>query len=368
VSKAWDVIVVGGGPGGALAAKKCAESGLETLLLEKKRMPRDKCCSGMVMAEWGQAIVRDEFGEYPEHVQRESVTLLGYALHSPGAPIETLDVTTPTTWRRTLDTWMCDAAAEAGAELWDSARVVGIAEDDASCVVQLDKDGLRRDLRSRFVIGADGGNSAVRRALFPAFQPVQLFGYREVYEITLELPERRFNMFAGLGPGRMFFTHEKGDCTLIEGVALGETPRAMAARARQFLIDNHGLDPDLEPAWRDGCAQPAMYSELSSGSFRPACGNVLLVGDAAGLNVPVTGEGLATALRSGRDAAHAVVEARERGQMAAGIFLEAIDEILGRFHEVASFGRRVIEVAEEGDPRARARATLTAWDRALKLF
>ena len=59
----WDVVVVGGGPGGALAAKKCAEAGLATLVLEKRQMPRDKCCTGMVMAEWGQEIVQREFGD-----------------------------------------------------------------------------------------------------------------------------------------------------------------------------------------------------------------------------------------------------------------------------------------------------------------
>jgi flavin-dependent dehydrogenase len=59
----WDVIVIGGGPGGALAAKKCAENGFKTVLLEKKKMPRDKCCSGMVMGVWGQEIKRQEFGD-----------------------------------------------------------------------------------------------------------------------------------------------------------------------------------------------------------------------------------------------------------------------------------------------------------------
>lgn len=44
-----DVIVVGAGPGGCAAAKNCAELGLKTMLLEKKKLPREKLCTGMVM-------------------------------------------------------------------------------------------------------------------------------------------------------------------------------------------------------------------------------------------------------------------------------------------------------------------------------
>jgi choline dehydrogenase-like flavoprotein len=40
----WDVIVVGAGPGGAAASKRCAEAGLWTLVLEKRALPRDNCC------------------------------------------------------------------------------------------------------------------------------------------------------------------------------------------------------------------------------------------------------------------------------------------------------------------------------------
>ncbi len=44
-----DVIVAGAGPAGSAAAKRCAEHGLKTMMLEKHRLPRDKVCSGMIM-------------------------------------------------------------------------------------------------------------------------------------------------------------------------------------------------------------------------------------------------------------------------------------------------------------------------------
>ena len=83
----YDIIIIGAGPGGAVAAKRCAEYGLKTLLLEKKKIPRDKCCSGMVMGEWGQRLVKEEFGEYPDDLIKETTVLDGYGIIVKNAPI-----------------------------------------------------------------------------------------------------------------------------------------------------------------------------------------------------------------------------------------------------------------------------------------
>jgi flavin-dependent dehydrogenase len=368
MSKAWDVIVVGAGPGGAVAAKKCAAAGLRTLLLEKKKMPRDKCCSGMLMGPWGQDIVRREFGDYPQEVLRDTTHLLGYAVHVPGIPVQTLDVDTPATWRRTLDTWMCNQAGDAGAEVWDSASVTAVSERDGECLVELKRGGQRAALPSTFAIGADGGNSTVRRTLLPDFKPTYLFGFRECYEVKLDLSPRRFNLFATMGPDPLFFTHDKGSYMLLEGVAFAGRLEEMLARARQFLIQNCGLSPDVEPLWRDGCAQPAMFGDVATGSFRPASGNALLVGDAAGLNIPVTGEGLAMSLKSGLAAARAVIEAKESRGEAEAIYLKAVDEVRGRFRELDACSRRVAEAMARQDPEDYAQALIESWDRALHLF
>jgi len=54
------------------------------------------------------------------------------------------------------------------------------------------------------------------------------------------------------------------------------------------LIENHGFSSQSEPIWQDGCVEPEMYRELTAGLFRPALGNSLIVGDAAGMNIPVS--------------------------------------------------------------------------------
>ncbi len=368
MSEVWDVIVVGGGTGGALAARKCAAHGLKTLLLEKKKMPRDKCCSGMVMGEWGQDIVAGEFGEYPDEVLREATDLSGYAFHVPGVPVQLLDIKTPAMWRKVLDTWMCHKAEEAGATIWDAVRVMDVTEKAGKNILLVEKEGLSSELAAEFVVGADGANSRVRRALFSDLKPLLLAGYRECYKVKLDLPEKRFNIFTSLGTDPLFFVHDKKEYMLLEGVAVKGRLKETIVRARQILIDSYGFDPHAEPVWRDGCVEPVMYRELSNRSFRPARGNVLIIGDAAGLNIPVTGEGISTSLWSGREAAGAIIKAKESNKQAGGIYLKAVDELLVKFKDINAFGHRIKTAVINKDPRDFSDATLQSWDYALKMF
>ncbi|NQT73355.1 MAG: NAD(P)/FAD-dependent oxidoreductase [Chloroflexi bacterium] len=369
MSNNWDVIVVGAGPGGSLAAKKCAAHGLKTLLVEKKKTPRDKVCSGMVMGEWAQKILVDEFGEIPDDVLVEPKNLLGYAVHVPGAPIQTLDVNTPITWRKRLDYWMNQMAQSSGAEIWDNTRVTDVTEKDGRYTVELRRDGNLYRVNSDFVIGADGARSAVRGSLFPEIKTTYWHCYRECYDVKLDLPERRFNFFSTIETAPFYFcTHDKGGYMLMEGGSAIGTIKDTIAQSRQFLIDHHGLYANIEPLWRDGCVEPILYRELFTGEFRPARGNALIIGDAAGLNMPVTGEGVGTSLKSGLDAAKSIIQSEETGDKSDITYLQTIDELVAKFQDIYAFSRRIKAAATENNPKALSDALLESWDHSLKLY
>lgn len=94
----------------------------------------------------------------------------------------------------------------------------------------------------------------------------------------------------------------------------------------------------------------------------------MLVGDAAGLNMPVTGEGVGTSLKSGLEAALAILAAKKSGGKAEGAYLKVIDEFIVRFQDIYAFSRRIKSAASTGDPRALSDALLQSWDHALRLF
>ena len=112
-----DVVVVGAGPAGSAAAKRCAEHGLDTVMMERMMLPRDKVCPGMVIGSFAHPLVRQEFGDIPDSVLSRPPNLKGYMFHSPdgGSRIRNqVDIFIALAWRRNLDFWMSEAARGMG--------------------------------------------------------------------------------------------------------------------------------------------------------------------------------------------------------------------------------------------------------------
>jgi len=338
-----DVVVVGGGPGGSVAAKNCAQHGMHTILLEKHRLPRLKVCCGMLISNLVHTLVTREFGIIPEEVLTDPPNIAGYQWHTSGHGDEQQDMPKITnTWRKELDYWMNRKAQEAGAEIWEEALVTDITPENEGNTLKIKRSREEQEVRARFVIGADGAASVIRKRIFPDLN-VRLIGIRtECHSGALDADRRYFHIFgsARTAPGEDWFDvlHKK-DCFLINVNGAVRSPKEAMSRAKQTLAERWGFNINGDPLWSGGTAVPTLRQELYSGKFLPAKGNVVLVGDAAGIATPSErgeGEGMNMALKTGLLASRAVIKAADTSREAAALYLPEISRVIETCKTIAA--------------------------------
>ena len=113
-----DVVIVGASLSAAAAAKRLVDAGLETIVLERKALPRHKICSG-ILSPRGHRFLIENFGPLPREVLHEPTSCRGVTFHFPSMVSMSMDFfggTTPHLHRKYSDYW---AIQRSGAEVHD---------------------------------------------------------------------------------------------------------------------------------------------------------------------------------------------------------------------------------------------------------
>ena len=299
-----DLIIIGSGPAGAAAARVAAKAGLRVALLDKSAFPRDKLCGGGIT---GRSVryLAEIFDLTPESSLFLPTNRFRLAFQGRRIGGQDDAPTLHMTMRHAFDAELHARAVAAGADVIAPARITAIDTDKLAVTLS---DG--RVLRAPVLIGADGANSGVARALYGRpFDPTQI-GFGLEAELDRDLtPDNTTEIDLGAaswGYGWVFPKHNS--ITLGVGGLHLRNPDMKAHFARYL----HQHAPHLADSARLRCKG----AFLPFGSYRkePGHGAVLLAGDAAGLVDPITGEGIAWAMKSGAFAGQAAVEALASGR------------------------------------------------------
>jgi len=294
----FDVLVVGAGPAGSAAAIHLARGGARVLLADRARFPRDKPCGGGLT---GRALrhVPCDVSSVVEEVVDRFVLRVGYRERFTRRSATPLVLMTQ---RRHLDALLAEQAATEGVEFRDGAGVGEIALDETHVTARV--GDLR--VRASYVVGADGANGVVARAaaLGEGIScGVALEG--NVPWSTLDRTSYRESAWVELGvvPGGYGWVFPKEEhANLGVGGWLEQGPHLRSQLVR--LAREHGVDPNrIEHVTGHRLPMRALGSAV-------ARGNVLLIGDAAGLVDPLSGDGIYEAFVSARLAADAVLAGR----------------------------------------------------------
>jgi rifampicin monooxygenase len=288
-----DVIVAGAGPTGLWLASELRLHGVRVLVLDKDAEPTK---IGRALGLFARSIeVLDQRGLLQRFLALGQQYPLGgfFAGLSKPAP-DRLDTAHPYVLgipQTTTDRLLEEHAAEAGAEIRRGRELVGLSQDAASVTAEL-ADGTQ--LRSRYLVGCDGGRSTVRKLLgigFPG-EPTRvetLLGEMELTEdpaavaavvAEIRTTQRRF----GAGP--------VGDglyrlVVPAAGVAEDQRVPPTLDEFRQQLRATAGTDFGAHsPRWLSRFGDATRLAE------RYRAGRVLLAGDAAHIHPPVGGQGL----------------------------------------------------------------------------
>ena len=327
-----DVIVVGGGPAGASTALTCARNGLNTLLVERGGRRRHKPCGGILPNVCAE-LITEHFGiEIPDEAFSRPRSLgLFYVPPSGGVNGGKIrGYRLISVYRDILDEALrTAAAAESGVEVLLETSLRDFKEEGGIEATLTGSDGGIRKVTARALVGADGVNSTVGRQIYGA-EDRKLYVHQEHVEAQGDI-------------GDNFYAFFRGDISTSYGYVL---PRGgLLVMGVGVPAESLGADPDPIAPLKRWLSEEFDYREerveirevwpIPYGFSRIGRGSVLLVGDAAGLCNPLSGEGIRWAVESGAAAGEAIATAGLEGSAPGEVYGEEIQQIrrtLGRIY------------------------------------
>ena len=310
----YDLLVVGGGPGGAIAAKTAAERGLDVCLIEKRPAigAPVRCAEGI-----GEELLRQFIEPDPRWIAAE---IKGARIIAPDGTVMDLNPSLAGNEvgyvldRKIFDRELVWQAAEAGAEVHVKTRATSpIMEAGRVCGAVVESLGDRTAVSAPVVIAADGIESKFSRwcgldTTVP-LRELETCAQYLMTDIDIDPHTTEFYLGNELAPEGYVWIFPKGKRTANIGIGISGRKSGEGHRAKDYL------DRFVARAFPEGKAIELVVGGVSV-CRPPACtvsDGLMVVGDAARLSDPITGGGIYNAMFSGKIAAEVAADCIRKG-------------------------------------------------------
>ena len=307
-----DVLVVGAGPAGSMAAKVTAEKGVDVIIIEEHKTPGIPVYCAEGLSKGG---IKDGGLEaVPPYVTQQISTARVFAPNGMTLDLTSNNWTGYTLDREVFDRTLTENAVKAGAKLMTETRATDVIKNGKKIVgVKAVMNGEEIEFNAKVVIGADGHWSIIRRRAglqryFPDYVTCAqyLLGGLDLEDPTVN----EFYMGMNYAPGgyAWVFPKSKSVANVGLGVRLKHTKAPI-----EYLKDFCDNDPRFRNAKilrRNGGICP-----VSGTLDKITMDGLMLIGDAAGMLVPMTGAGIHTGIESGKMAGKVAAEAVVQGDV-----------------------------------------------------
>ncbi|MEM3851508.1 MAG: NAD(P)/FAD-dependent oxidoreductase [Methanomassiliicoccales archaeon] len=310
----YDVVVVGAGPGGSVAAKYAASGGCNTLLIEKRQeIGTPVRCGEGIAKRW-----LDDVGIEPSN-KWIAAEVDGARIISPNGTVLTVDETRAgnecgyVIHRDVFDMALAQQAAAAGADVMVKTAATGIIRENGKVAgIRAMSMGKEMMIRAKIVIGADGFESQIGRwaGLNTNLAPRDVDSCYQYTLVGVDIDRRYTDFYIGsIAPGGYIWMFPKGDDTANVGIGVQMSKIKGAGEAKMYLDKFISKHPEF--ASGKPIMEVAGGVSISAPLDKTALPGLMLVGDAARMIDPVTGGGIYNACVAGKVAGEVAAQAVE---------------------------------------------------------